>query len=313
MAAPIVYRWDDASAPVARGERRSLCDILHACLVTGYGDKPAAGWTREYVNATFDKAAFRNNPVTGTGFYLQVDGAGAANAYTPRVQGFEEMTSENDGLFPFNASVQIGPLSNAANTTARPWILIADDRAFYFFCWSTLTAAPIKTNINITSMFFGDPVSRYPSDPYCCGLVCNGPSGSFGLGSAVNSTFGVLGTTGIAMPRLASGAAGSILPLLITGGGPAVPPATGFGYTGLAYSPGDQILISRPHLNEAAAYTFRGWLPGFYYPCHPLPFNQLETVSADERSFVSVLGMNSNGGNLAYQGNYLFLLSDWRV
>lgn len=308
MAAPIVYRWDDGNAPVARGERRSLCDILYACLVTGYGSKPGAGWTREYVNATFDKAAFRNNPLTGTGFFLQVDGFGAANAYTPIVQGFEAMTSESDGLFPFNASTQAGPLSNAANTTARPWILMADDRAFYFFCWSTITGTPNNTHWYTTAMFFGDPVSRYPIDPYCCGLVCNGSNGSFGYVYSSDSITGALGGPGFAMPRRATGAVGSILSIPIRGGGPGA--SALMGATGLPYTPGDQILITRPHLNEAEAYSFRGWLPGLYYPCHPSAFTQLQNINSDGKSFINIL---TRAVNVTGAGNFFISLDDWRI
>lgn len=309
MAAPIVYRWDDGNAPVARGERRSLCDILYACLVTGYGAKPGAGWTREYVNATFDKAAFRNNPVTGTGFYLQADGLGGANAYTPRAQGFEVMTSEDAGLFPFNAAVQTGTLSNTANTTARPWVLIADDRAFWFICWPVITAAPGNTSYTATAMFFGDPVSRYPSDAYACGLVFNGQNGSYGVVYASSGTVAPLGVA-LAMPRRADGVASPLLPALVCGGGPGATGGGRIGQDGLPYAAGDQILITRPYLNEGAVYTFRGWMPGLYYPCHPLAFDQLATISLDGKTYLSLRHFMGNAGS---PGNYFISLDDWRV
>jgi len=67
---PIVYRFDDGNAPVHVGTAGSLVNLLEKCLVTGYGDKLPAGWTKDYANVENTIAAFRNNPATGTGFFL---------------------------------------------------------------------------------------------------------------------------------------------------------------------------------------------------------------------------------------------------
>jgi hypothetical protein len=304
MAAPIVYRWDDANAPVARGERRSLCDILYACLVTGYGTKPAAGWTREYVNATFDKAAFRNNPATGTGFYLQVDGAGAANAYQSNCRGFEVMTDENTGLFPFRIADSVR-ISETVGTTARPWILIADERAFWFLCWGQSTVTPTGTSV-FSQLFFGDLVSRYGVDPYCCGIAAVHAATTYHPIIHYFSQYDSATGPSLAIPRPISGAASPIMPAVIAGGGPGgqnLHP----GELGAAYTPGDQILISRPHITNGTSYSFRGWLPGYYYPCHPRSFANLATVVADSKTFISI------NGPLYYYGNFFLSLDDWRV
>lgn len=307
MAAPIVYRWDDANAPVARGERRSLCDILYACLVTGYGTKPAAGWTREYVNATFDRAVFRNNPITGTGFYLQVDGLGGPNAYTTILRAYEVMTSDVDGLMPFHTTSRSHLMSDAANTTARPWVLIADDRFFYFSCWSSYTGTPLASSNLTSTMFFGDIIKWYPSDAYAC---IHGPSNqTYGAYLIPNGQASTPTGTDRFMPRKSSGAVGSAyVANLVSGGGPAdAPGASG---QGVAYTPGGAVFLSRPYINDGGAYTFRGWLPGLYSPCHSLPFGQLETVNVDGRSFLS-LRTYTNGSS--YNANLLISLDDWRV
>lgn len=308
MGAPIVYRWDDGNAPVARGERRSLCDILYACLVTGYGTQPGAGWTREFVNATFDKAAFRNNPITGTGFFLQVDGLVNAYANQSFVNGFEVMTSVDDGLFPFNASAQFCPTADNPGTTARPWVLIADDRAFWFICWGSITATPDAANGNVTAMFFGDYVSRYASDPWACGLVSHGNGGSYGYMMSSMNEAGGLSSTGIATPRNQNGVATPSLPVLNHGSG--LGHQTFMGTHGVPYTSGGQLLIARPTLTEAVPYSFRGWLPGLYYPLHPLAFGQLATVSSDGKNFLSLRHLQGNGN---YSGNYFISLDDWRV
>lgn len=311
MAAPIVYRWDDGNAPVARGERRSLCDILYACLVTGYGTKPGAGWTREYVNATFDKAAFRNNPVTGTGFYLQVDGAGAPYAYASLIRGFEVMTSVDNGLFPFKPAATVqdaGGTSSQASLTARPWVVVADDRAFYYVCWTSTTGTPADAVTTVSVVIFGDIVSRYPEDPYGCVVMAShsqasyGPNG-FNLGSPNVTPAGYIN-----MPRPISGVATPSTPSLVRGGGPGAVTYPG-GSDGNPYSPGDQILITRPHLTDATIYSFRGWLPGFHYPCHPFPFSNLAQVIVDGRSFLAVRHI-CYGQALS---GMLIQLDDWRA
>jgi hypothetical protein len=305
MAAPIVYRWDDTNAPVARGERRSLCDILYACLVTGYGAKAGAGWTREYVNATFDKAAFRNNPATGTGFYLQVDGAGASVASRQKIMGYESMTDESTGLFPFStAALNELYVSNTADTTARPWVLVADDRFFYFTVWFNITAAPTNSVIIKSDILFGDIVKWYPSDAYACLLDIGPGYNGAGLGltspSASTSVYPN-------MPRKISGVAAPVKPAYIRGGGPGA--TTIPGQTGLAWNSGDPVLISRPHINNGEAYTFRGWVPGLYYPCHPYTaFSQLATLTIDSKNYLVING-NLNGG---YSGGFFISLDDWR-
>lgn len=308
MAAPIVYRWDDGNAPVARGERRSLCDILHACLVTGYGSKPAAGWTREYVNATFDKAAFRNNPVTGTGFYLQVDGAGAAGANFNLVKAFEVMASVDSGLFPFKTSwlyENVGT-SSAMGLTARPWVLIADDRAFYFVCWPFVTTAPADSVVQTVMLFFGDLVSRHALDPYGCAIGAAHAQTSFGP-YMNNLTAANVGGSYIGIPRAISGVAAPVLAGLVRGGGPGSLTDPG-GIDGLPYTAGDQILITRPYVSDGSAYSFRGWLPGYYYPCHPAAWGNLALVNADGQSYLSLRNMAYNKSS-----NVFISLDDWRA
>ncbi len=306
MAAPTVYRWDDANAPVARGESRSLCDILYACLVTGYGAKPAAGWTREYVNATFDKAVFRNNPATGTGFYLQVDGAAASSAANDKIMAYEVMTDVDTGLFPFStAALGEFSLSGDVGTTARPWVLVADDRAFYFTVWPGDTSAPDNAAVIKSEIFFGDIVKWYPSDAYACLLDIG--YGSYGLGLTMDNPSATV--SGYAnMPRKISGVAEPVKPAYIRGGGPGGDSCPG--QYGLAWASGDPILLSRPHINNGEAYTLRGWLPGLYYPCHPYTaFSQLATVSIDSKNYLTIIGYLAGSA----VGCHFIALDDWRA
>jgi hypothetical protein len=306
MAAPIVYRWDDANAPVARGERRSLCDILYACLVTGYGAKAGAGWTREYVKATSDRAAFRNNPATGTGFYLKVDGSGASVANRQKIMGYEVMTSDSAGTRPFSTTALAEFwVSSAADTTARPWVLVADDRFFYFTVWFDTTAAPTNSDMSKSDMLFGDIVKWYPSDAYACLLDIG--DGYSGAGFSLH-TPDMSGGVYQSMPRKISGAAAPVKPAYIVGGGPG--DASTPGGSGMAWNSGDPVLISRPHVNNGEAHTFRGWVPGLYYPCHLYTaFSQLATVPVDGKNYLAINGYLHGG----YLGGFFISLDDWRA
>lgn len=48
MTAPVVYHSTDAGAPTPANVNDAIYDILLACLVNGYGAKPAAGWAVVY-------------------------------------------------------------------------------------------------------------------------------------------------------------------------------------------------------------------------------------------------------------------------
>lgn len=306
MATPIVYRWDDTSAPTARGEMESLIDILTACLVDGYGTKAAAGWTKPYENGAGTIAAFRNNPITGTGFYLQVDSTVGAT-YSHVLRGFESMSSESAGALPFYSGDEVAQTSGATNTTTYPWILIADDRAFYFICWYNVTSVTNSTNYT-SNTFFGDLVNNDPADSFFCSLSSAlAYSGAFGRMETPNLSAAGVGTA-LHTPRKASGDAGSYYAAMHPGGGPT---ALNFpGTSGKAYTAGDQILLTRPHINDGVAYSFRGWLPGYYYPCHPATaFNVFDELTVDSVDYL-VMRHYMGGYNACC---YFLKLSDWRV
>ena len=45
---PRDYHWDDVGAPPLSTEAGSILEIFKACLITGYGSKPSAGWKLQY-------------------------------------------------------------------------------------------------------------------------------------------------------------------------------------------------------------------------------------------------------------------------
>jgi hypothetical protein len=136
-----VYKSTDASAPVLSGSAGALTALLDAVLVgtagTAYGAKASAGWTKPFSAA--NKSVYRNNTVGATGFYLDVDDSGPnANlgARSARMRGFETMTAVATGTGPFPTVAQLAAgiqvyKSSTADATAKPWIIVADDKSFW--------------------------------------------------------------------------------------------------------------------------------------------------------------------------------------
>lgn len=243
-----------AGAPALTGEVDSLCALLYACLVTGFGSTAAstlivaggiatltfpgahpfklggvalvagstvtggtagalngekrvlsvtgttvtfdatgvsnqtatgtitakvagAGWTRPYSGT--NKACFRGNHVDGTGCFLRVDDS---NAQYGKVQGYESMSDVDSGVNPFPTVAQWATglwvsKSNAASSSARDWIVIADDRAFM------LAVKNAPSSYEYSNYFFGDIQSLRSNDAYSCLLSANNGDRSASYGS----------------------------------------------------------------------------------------------------------------------------------
>ncbi len=119
----------------------------------------AAGWQQLYAGTNL--AALKPSVVEATGCVLRIDDTGTLNA---RVRAFEAMTdvSSGVGLTPMESQVAGGlywPKSSSANATARPWIVIADERGFY------LATDPTGTG-RYTLTYAGDIASLKSGDAY---------------------------------------------------------------------------------------------------------------------------------------------------
>ena len=331
MPAPKLFMWTDGNAPVCSGTRGALINILKKCLIDGYGDKtPVGGWTVEFENAESTIAVFRNNPLTGTGFFLKVNESTSANAYTATINGYELMTDIDAGigLFQFNSD-QNFPISNGANATARPWVVIADDRAFHFHCHTGSSAAEIPINgSGARAFFFGDIIPINPSDAFACLIArdshTSGGAAQYVDKTALNSCFLPSGTgeapNNMCMPRGASGAPGAVSCCHGFGGGPASNYSGSSAYMypqifGAAGAPSlepDPIFISRPYLSGQTSFSVRGWTPGLYAPCHAVRFTPYSVLNESGKSFL-VCATYGNSGTSAGYGQYLVSLDDWRA
>ena len=159
-----VYASTDASAPVLNGTAGSMAALLDACLVNGYGSKPGAGWSIAYSGT--NTRSYKTGR-SGWNAYLYV---GDTTATYASVAGYNNMGSASDAgtnRFPPAVSM-VGTVVNAyfsksttADSTARPWVLIADQNTFYLFIE---TGALSASAIGPTAVGFGEFYSYRPSD-----------------------------------------------------------------------------------------------------------------------------------------------------
>ncbi|RLC34252.1 hypothetical protein DRH14_03375 [Candidatus Shapirobacteria bacterium] len=307
MTAPAVRRWDDASAPLLTGEAGSLIALLDAVLVNGYGAQAALGWTKEYLGS--NKAAYRNSPVNGTGFYFRFDDD-RVNKESAHCRGYESMTDidTGSGTFPTTDDLFIWK-SNSQNSTARPWVVYGDDCGFWLLIYANYTATGGDTYCNIH--WIGDFISFVPGDGYASGIggcVSEGNDNNSYMGSirAINIAPSTShGPLYAARPSDGTGANGDNLFKLISGVNSG---ANRMGQDGIqAAEWNGQVLYS--HLGgicDCAIRTYRGKMPGILDCLHDYAFMTDDSVHGDLRYHK----FRHDGDS--YGGFFIDIISDFR-
>ncbi len=336
MAAPKVYRWDDANAPVlacnSTDTSKSFVGLLKACLVDGYGSKtpPGAGYSLEHESANGDAIAIKSKNVKANGFWFQIATADAYNATTGSditfayINMYEHMQSATTGKIGGTADslYRIAAGSNYTDDPV-PWVVVADDRFFYVFIYSDpayrVSQSPtVATMLAESAGCAGDFIS-VKDDPWSS-LVWGYDYGGFRGGDfgllmqySVNATSDYM-----AIKRAVTGENAAVSGVVGHGGGPVCvysreAPMGGVAvasHPSASYSPGSALVIARPYLAEVGNnHLLRGFLPGLYYPCHDRPFNNLKEVNIAGANYLAI-------NFRAYSGKYgqvLIKLTDWRV
>ena len=279
-----VYRWDDASAPVLTGQVGSRAALLKACLVTGYRSKTAAGWSNPYSGTNIE--AFTNSSAAGgTGYGILVTDTDTQSA---SVIGYESITGGGvvANQFPTSAQQAEGMViyaSATADTTPRPWLVVADEKRFYIWIGYNITvAAGLGTTGYAILCFAGDLVGANVADPYRFMIVGGTTSTSWsnyigGLstnvadGSTVTGHYLARNYSGATISRLCGKTASNLqvsAQYMGLSGVPYPDPASG------------GMLLSRVYVHDAdAAYQIRGVMPGLHNPLHNLPGNPGDTFS----------------------------------
>lgn len=145
-----VYSWADAGAPALSGSLYAadiLGKILDACLVDGYGSKPAAGWLRPaarnayqcaYQNAANDcTVLFYSGPYSSAVVYL-MDTWTTTN-FTNLLGGVN-VASANYAPTTLSSTAPhrlfLPPAQNSSYLSRVRWCVAADENSFALFIWS---------------------------------------------------------------------------------------------------------------------------------------------------------------------------------
>ncbi len=291
-----VYRNTDSSAPTLSGTAGDLVNLFDKCLVTGYGSKAAAGWSKPYTGT--NTAVFRMGG--GNQFYLNLDdnSPGAGGATEARARGYEVMTAvgTGTGLFPTVAQVTNGIIprkSAAANATTRSWVVVADDRTVYLYVLTADTA-----NVYLSFMF-GDFYSYLASDNYrtmIAGRITenNGSASDFlsrlaPAKAALSGHFVARNYTGLGTSAVAGKYGDSSVNNTALTGNITFP------------NPVDGGLYGSPcFLYVPDAATIRGQLRGFWHQLHTATgFADFDTVSGSGRTF-TFLKQTIDGSSAAF-------------
>lgn len=120
------------------------------------------GWATPFTGTNL--RGYQSQAIASPKHILRVDDTSTT---LMRVVGYETMTDINNGLGAFPTAGQFAgggywPKRQSAAATGVPWILIGDDRIFYFLI-CPYGASPTSFGFNSTLRGFGDPIASKPS------------------------------------------------------------------------------------------------------------------------------------------------------
>jgi hypothetical protein len=148
-----IYKWNDLNAPVLNWQGPSvttgttLTNLLDKVLVSGYGTKSAAGWTKPYQDGLYHAYRMGSN---SSGRYLQVyasppEVGKSGQTYAIKTDVFDSMSSATVGIgtiYQKNYANAIGwtLVDTAAGQISGlagrcQWIAVANSASFYLFKW----------------------------------------------------------------------------------------------------------------------------------------------------------------------------------
>lgn len=249
-----VYRSTDNAAPVLKGEKGSFKTLLKAVLVTGYGEKPALGWT--LVSEDANVAVFQSQDASSNKHLLKIDHNKHDN-YVVTTGGTGLNTDGSlQNEFGRNGMQQQTPVAYGSVNTE--WVIIGHSKAFIVLLKNSRTE-----NLGCV-LYFGDVPSYIANDMYNTVLFStrNGDNGFYGGGT----------TTRVATPNFpfnASGISGDTVSTPISAIGNAYSAST-FGNIGSYQSNTTNQVLGFPiYLRESP--VVRAFLSGVYLSSLLLP------------------------------------------
>lgn len=167
---PIIYNSLDADAPRLTIEPGTLKTILKACLVTGYGDKPAAGWEMAWEDADANKMALRSKNLTSIKSVLLIDDG---KSYHAAVTAYKDWDSaKNTGVDKFAGGYFVKRWDLNVNNRITPnWVIVATDKFFYLFVQTEKSSRTMRAMSG-----FGDAMSLRTDKVYAALLASSDTS-----------------------------------------------------------------------------------------------------------------------------------------
>lgn len=286
---PDIYRNTDPSAPACSGVAGSLTTLLDAVLVNGYGAKSGLGWS--IVDSGTNWRVYRHNPISGSGYYLYVNDAaagagGAREALARGYQTWDAVAHAGTQPFPTVAQMSGGKVlkkSVTADSTARPWMVIGNERCFYLF---------LDCNSGLRQVYFAGDITSYKPGDAGNYLVSGGQTQNVAITNVISNT--LLTGSGIAN-YAASHIAGYFARSGFNGAASvkATSQEAGQMNSGPGMCFGSRVVSARPYPGPISggldlarimlyegAYMERGEWPGVYQPLHGMPLNDQEIYPA---------------------------------
>jgi hypothetical protein len=247
-----------------------MITVLDAVLVNGYGAKLAAGWTKPYAGTNV--AMYRQG--TGNQLYMRVDdtstlsanvyGCETSNGINSFTNRFPNAAASTSGLF-FNKS-------NAADTTARAWMIIATSKALYM--WVNINNEAGSALVNSGLVFFGDIQPTKANDIYHTMIIGHYAAGSTGSQFPFLATSLPVGLSSHFMARSYTQVGSSVQ---VSKHSDYMRGASVVGRGNITFpNPIDGSVVLAPiwvHENLLSSYPIRGVMPGVWNICHTAPFN----------------------------------------
>lgn len=230
-----------------------------------------AGWLKSFTGTNL--AAYKSANIAASGCYLRVDDTVGKTA---RCVGYETMSAISSGVAPFPTLSQRSggtwwTKSAVADSSARGWLVVADDRFFHLLTFYHLTYG----GPGGAMMAFGDLVPAKSGDAWAC-VLSGYASDKSGSSPGDNNDFGMMAliTGELYLARSYTAVGGSAqaykaFPLLV----PSASTALASGNGPMQYPNGPDLGLYLTPLNifELFYNCLRGVAPGLYCCPQNLP------------------------------------------
>ena len=270
------------------------------------------GWQKAFSGTNL--AAYNRTNADATTTYLRIDDS---YAYYAIAIGYESMTGISSGTTPFpSGGASYWFKSNIADSTARNWVLMADNKRMLFFpAWSA-------TNSWREPCLFGDLISNQTGDQFHC-LFSGNQAGSSSMPGAYNGVFVPWPTTLAYLPCLPRNYAQTGTAINVkciaprTEGTEVIGKTTTTAGNNLIFpDPLSQALLLRGCIEfaETTSGALRGRWPGIYTTIQAPSLNDKDVVtggSGGGSGSVITMAIGSSTGASSGEGRVFVDLLDW--